>query len=91
VILGTHLFSHLPDQDGDLASRPLAYLVDADELNGDPTNFWIFTEPAFHRLVRRSGFDIMASTTIANHPSGVGLPNRPDFGIRGFVALRSCG
>jgi hypothetical protein len=42
-------------------------LVDEDELNHDPTNFWIFSEIALKRLVRRCGWDV-------RHYAALGAP-----------------
>lgn len=89
VILGTHLFTHTPRLGVRVDQSPLAYLVEADELNHDPTNYWIFTEAAFHRLVRRSGFTITGSMTIPNNPLEIAVPDRTDLGVRGFVMLSS--
>lgn len=89
VILGTHLFTHTPQLGVRLNQSPVAYLVEADELNHDPTNYWIFTEAAFHRLVRRSGFTITGSMTIPNNPLELAVPDRTDLGVRGFVMLTS--
>jgi len=89
VALGTHLFTHLPNLRVRLDTEPVAYLVDSGELNGDPTNFWVFSEMAFHRLVRRAGFEIVASQTIPNHPLEIAVPDRTDLGVRGFVMLKS--
>lgn len=91
VILGTHLFTHTPQLGVKLEHSPLAYLVEADELNYDPTNYWIFTEVAFHRLVRRCGFSILGSLTLPNNPLGVAVPDRTDLGVRGFVMLKADG
>ncbi len=38
----------------DVGDAPVAYLLDPDELNGDNSNFWIFTEAGLRRLLRRS-------------------------------------
>jgi tRNA (mo5U34)-methyltransferase len=88
VIIGTNLFTHLPNQELDLSDRSLAYFVDSDELNNDPTNFWMFTDKAFQRLVRRAGYEIISVLKIANTASGVAVPDRPDLGMRGFLALK---
>jgi tRNA (mo5U34)-methyltransferase len=42
-----------------LAGIPVAYLLDADECNNDPTNFWIFTDDGLRRLLNRTGWDII--------------------------------
>ena len=42
----------------ELSETPVAYLLGADELNGDATNFWLFTVEGLHRLVERCGWQI---------------------------------
>ena len=49
-----------------LAGMPLAYLLAADEANNDPTNFWVFTDDGLKRLLARSGWDVLAYTTVGN-------------------------
>lgn len=87
VILGTHLMTHTPNLDVRVDNQPLAYLVDSAELNGDPTNYWVFTELAFHRLAKRAGFKLRGSVLLPNNPLEISAPNRTDLGVRGFVML----
>ncbi|TAJ90982.1 methyltransferase domain-containing protein [Reyranella sp.] len=90
VLLGTWVITHLPDLRVKVDADPVAWLLDAQD-NSDPTNYWFLTEAAFHRIVRRCGFDIEASFNIPNpnNPLEVAVPNRADLGIRSFVALRT--
>jgi hypothetical protein len=44
---------------------PLAYLLDAYELNDDNSNFWLFSEPALRRLFRRSHWECVEFFTEA--------------------------
>jgi hypothetical protein len=37
----------------------LAYFLDTDELNNDPTNFWLFTPEGYRRLLKRCGWKIL--------------------------------
>ena len=64
IFLSTRIASLTPDRKFDFGSLPMAYLVDDDELNQDPTNFWIFSETALKRLVRRAGWDIRQYVTL---------------------------
>ena len=89
VIVGTHVITHAPNIGSRLDDHPLAYLVEPGELNSDPTNFWMFTEKGFHRLARRSGFKIVGSRRIAESTLGIAMPDRVDFGLRGFMVLES--
>jgi hypothetical protein len=44
----------------DDARGPVAYLLNDDECNDDNSNFWLISEAALERMVRRSGFAIAA-------------------------------
>lgn len=59
IFLSTRIASMTPDRKLSFASLPMAYLVDEDELNKDATNFWIFSEEALKRLLRRSGWNVL--------------------------------
>jgi tRNA (mo5U34)-methyltransferase len=50
---------------GDVSDLPVAYLVGKDEINADPTNFWIFSPTALTRLLKRSHWDVLKSYTVA--------------------------
>lgn len=89
VVLGTHLMTHTPGLEMRVAGQPLAYLVDEAELNGDPTNYWIFTERAFRRLAERCGFRITGSVLLPNNPMELAVPDRTDLGVRGFLMLEA--
>jgi tRNA (mo5U34)-methyltransferase len=68
---------------------PLAYLLEPFELNWDPSNFWVLTEKAFHRLLRRCGFEILAAASYANNPYNVAIPHHTKLGVRNVAAVRS--
>lgn len=70
--------------DANLDALPVAYLVDASEVNGDPTNFWMFSRAGLERLVRRAGWHILASTTTGNG----GPPSSSD-DRRSYLFLKS--
>lgn len=89
VILGTHLITHEPGIGSRIDRFSMAYLVDALELNSDPTNYWMLTEKAFRRLAERSGFTIEAACTRSGTDLAIATPDRTDLGVRGFLALRS--
>lgn len=38
---------------------PVAYLLDQREANGDPTNYWVFTDACMRRLIDRTGWTIL--------------------------------
>jgi tRNA (mo5U34)-methyltransferase len=64
IFLSTRIASLSPDRKTDFGTLPIAYLVEEDELNNDDSNFWIFSENALRRVVRRSGWDVMHYTAI---------------------------
>jgi tRNA (mo5U34)-methyltransferase len=49
-----------------LSKYPLAYLLEPDECNNDTTNFWIFSDEGLKRLIHRTGWRILAFTTIGD-------------------------
>lgn len=55
LLISTKIAKFTPD-DTKIQNNPLAYLVDSNELNNDPTNFWIFSESGFKRLLARTGW-----------------------------------
>ncbi len=65
----------------------LAYLLGPHELNGDRSNYWIFSEPALRRLVERAGWQVLAFRTFG---SGKGSDtNSLERDERAFCLLRS--
>ena len=56
-LLGTRVARVTP-RGAPMRREPLAYLVDELETNGDPTNFWIFSEEGLRRIVQRAGWEI---------------------------------
>ncbi len=86
-LLSTRIASHTPDGKTDLAPYPLAYLVDPGELNGDGSNYWVFSDTGLKRLIRRAGWDIVDyATQGATQGSD---PVAPDRDERAFMLLRS--
>jgi len=57
-ILSTRIAQLAPDRRTDLRGIPVAFLVDADELNSDATNHWIFSESGLFRILKRTGWNI---------------------------------
>lgn len=65
-VLSTRVMRRLPGVVQDVSGIPVAYFLDADELNGDNSNFWIFTDAALRRLLERAHWRVLASTTVGN-------------------------
>jgi tRNA (mo5U34)-methyltransferase len=75
-----------------LSPYPLVYLLDPQECNNDNTNFWIFSDQGLKRLIKRTGWDLIAYTTIAgSHVTSSKLsasPNPVPSGVgRGTTAI----
>lgn len=87
LLLSTKVASHAgPEADAVcIADLPLAYFLDSREANNDPTNFWVFSETALHRLFRRSGWDVVKYRTVGKERSD---PYSPDGNQRAFALLQ---
>jgi tRNA (mo5U34)-methyltransferase len=85
LFVSTRIASHGPDRTK-LAHLPVAYLLDAQELNNDATNYWIFTMSGMERLAERAGWDIIKSNQIG--AVGKSYPHRSDADERLFMLLR---
>ncbi|HLY18272.1 MAG TPA: hypothetical protein VKR61_13660, partial [Bryobacteraceae bacterium] len=62
-LLSTRIMHRLPGVAQPIAAQPLAYLLDAGEVGGDVTNYWIFSEGGIARLAERCGWSILAWLT----------------------------
>lgn len=49
---------------------PLVYLADDDEFNNDSTNYWVFSETALQRLLRRTGWEVRAISRCESRERG---------------------
>ena len=87
IFLSTRIASLSPDRKTNFGSLPIAYLVEEDELNNDNSNFWIFSENALKRVVRRSGWDVLHYSTIG--PANAADPVTPAGDARAFILARS--
>jgi tRNA (mo5U34)-methyltransferase len=96
ILLSTRIASTTPDRKFNFGAQPMAYLVDEDELNDDPTNFWIFSEPGLKLLVERSGWTVRKYTTVGGNAASAD-PVSPKGDVRAYllaesrVAPPSCG
>ena len=57
-LLSTAVARHTPDGNARIDGAPLAYLAGRDGLNGDETNYWIFSEQGLRVLVDRAGWEV---------------------------------
>jgi tRNA (mo5U34)-methyltransferase len=88
LFLSTRIASLAPGGNLDFGAFPLAYLVDDHELNQDNTNFWIFSETALKRLVRRAGWDVRSFGTVGAKPSRSD-PVTPEGDTRAYLLAES--
>ena len=56
-LLSTRVAAYTPDGQS-IQRLPVGYLVDYDETNNDPTNFWVFSEAGLATLFRRTGWKV---------------------------------
>ncbi|WP_092530321.1 class I SAM-dependent methyltransferase [Amycolatopsis arida] len=85
--LSTRVAQLTPDHGTRLAGSPVAYLVHPTETNNDPTNFWIFSTAGLHRLLERTGWEVVDFTTVGCTEDSD--PASPDRDERAFALLRS--
>jgi SAM-dependent methyltransferase len=71
----------------DMSQDALAYLVDAEELNRDRTNFWVFSPEGLKRIVRRAGWNICRFESSGDFSASD--PVNADRDERGWCLLRS--
>ena len=85
--LNTRVAKYMPDQKTLVQGFPVAYLVGPEELNGDYSNYWIFSEAGLRRIVDRAQWDVCDIITFGNSTNSD--PVRADCDERAFCLLRS--
>lgn len=65
-MLSTRIARRLPDGKPMPNGMPVAYLLDAYELNDDDSNFWILSDPALRRLLKRTGWNVLEYFSIGD-------------------------
>jgi 2-polyprenyl-3-methyl-5-hydroxy-6-metoxy-1,4-benzoquinol methylase len=88
LVLSTRIAAVTPDGKINFQALPMAYLVAPEELNSDPTNYWILSLEGLRRLAIRTGWEIVAEMT-AGCIDGTSDPASPDHDERAFMLLRS--
>jgi tRNA (mo5U34)-methyltransferase len=79
-IVSTRIANRMPKtrpwpRRADLGDVPIAYLLDAGELNpNDTASYWIFSEAGFERLLRRTGWDVLESMVVGDPRVGPADP-----------------
>jgi hypothetical protein len=84
--LGTRVAKKAPDGHS-LATYPVAYLLGPEECHNDSTNFWIFSGEGLKRLIHRTGWNILAYTTIGDTRNST--PADANHDERAFCLLES--
>jgi tRNA (mo5U34)-methyltransferase len=84
--LGARVAKKTPDGHS-FARYPVAYLLEPEECNNDSTNFWIFSGEGLKRLIHRTGWNILAYTTIGDTSNST--PADPNHDERAFCILKS--
>jgi hypothetical protein len=86
-LLSTRIARCFPDGTPMPPDTPIAYLLEADELNQDNSNFWIFSAAGLRRLLKRTHWEVLeycsVGDTATSNPIG---PNRDE---RAFCLLKS--
>jgi hypothetical protein len=88
IFLSSRIASRTPGGELNFGAFPMAYLVDEDELNRDPTNFWIFSEAALKRLVQRAGWNLRHYATVGALASAAD-PVTPEGDTRAYLLADS--
>lgn len=70
-----------------IGELPVAYLVDPDETNNDPTNYWILSPGGLERLTRRAGWTILDRLNVGDTAGSD--PATPEHDERAFMLLKS--
>lgn len=85
--LSTRIARQTADHRLELEEAPVAYLLDPEECNGDPSNFWIFSAPGLIRLTERCGWIVRATYRVGDTEHSD--PSTDENDERMFLALES--
>lgn len=70
-----------------IADLPVGYLVAPHELNGDATNYWVFSPPGVQRLAERAGWRVIDTLNVGDTAGS--RPDSSDHDERMFALLES--
>jgi tRNA (mo5U34)-methyltransferase len=85
MLFSTRVFSRTPDG-ADVSAWPISYLIEAGELGGDPTNYWVMTAECCFRLLTRCGWRVLQSRVFGD--LGQADPVRTDFDERLYALCK---
>ncbi len=86
-LLSTRIARRFPDGTPMPPHHPMAYLLAADELNADDSNYWIFNEEGLRRLISRTHWDVVEMFTSGDTVNSD--PTSKERDERAFCLLRS--
>ncbi len=86
-ILSTRIARCFPDGTAMPKDQPIAYLLEADELNQDNSNFWIFSDSGLRRLLKRTHWEILEYCNVGD--TSTSDPTSPNRDERVFCLLKS--
>lgn len=86
-LLSTRVARFGNDRKHPMSPLPVAYLLDPNECNNDPSNFWIFSPECLLRMVDRAGWDVCSRLHAGNLNRSD--PSTADGDERVFLLLRS--
>ncbi len=86
-IVSTRVARKTPDGAIRFADQPMAYLLAEGETNNDVTNYWIFSETGLKRILGRTGWEVLAWTTVGDEEGSD--PVRAEADERAYALLRS--
>ncbi len=86
-LLSTRVARYFPDDKPMPQGQPIAYLLGQDELNADPSNFWIFSHTCLKRLFERSFWKILDYASVGD--TSLSTPIDPHRDERVFCLLES--
>ena len=65
-VLSTRVARYFPNDKPMPQDQPIAYLLGADELNRDESNFWIFSHAGLKRLTERAHWKILSYASVGD-------------------------
>jgi SAM-dependent methyltransferase len=86
-VLSTRVARRFPDGREIPPAQPIAYLVGEDELNRDPSNFWIFSHAGLRRLFERTFWRVIEYASVGDTRSST--PVGAEHDERVFCLLES--
>ena len=86
-VLSTRVARYFPNDKPMPQDQPIAYLLGADELNRDDSNFWIFSHAGLKRLIERTHWKVLEYASVGDTRSSTPVGRQRD--ERVFCVLES--